>query len=82
MRFEDPLLWPTVLRTEPYTFVEQARVCAGLGPHHGTWRHIDRNNEAAVLGVDAMSNSYTTFVLIWLPRREVLKRRRTLALAA
>ncbi len=81
-RFEHPLLWPTVLSAEPFTFVEQARACASVGLPQGTWRHIDLNNEAATLRVDAMSNTYRTFVLVWLPRREVFKRRRVLASAA
>lgn len=81
-RFEHPLLWPTVLSAEPFTFVEQARACAGFGLPHGVWRHIDLNNEAATLEVDAMSNSYRTFVLVWLPQRETFKRRRVLASTA
>lgn len=81
-RFEHPMLWPAVLTTEPFAFVEQARVCAGVGSPLGTWRHIDLNNESATLRVEAMSNTYRTFVLVWLPRRETFKRRRVLVSAA
>jgi hypothetical protein len=81
-RFEHPTQWPAVLNTQPFAFVEQARACVGLGSPIGTWGHIDLNNEATTLRVDAMSNSYRTFVLVWLPRRETFKRRRVLAHAA
>jgi hypothetical protein len=30
-RFEDPAVWPRVLRIDPFAFVEQARACAGFG---------------------------------------------------
>ncbi len=78
-QFEHPMLWPTRLTTEPFAFVEQARACAGLGSPRGTWQYINLNNQASALNVEAMSNSYRTFVLIWIPRREVFKRRRVLA---
>jgi hypothetical protein len=81
-RFEDPLLWPNVLGAEPFGFVQQARACSGFGSPQGTWGHIDLNNEVTSLEVEAMSNSYRTFVLIWLPRRELFKRRRVLVAAA
>jgi hypothetical protein len=81
-RFEHPALWPRVLRTDPFGFVEQARACGGFGIPTGEWRYPDLNNEMATLSVDAMSNSYRTFVLVWLPRREFFKRRRAIAGAA
>ena len=81
-RFEDPATWPTVLREDPFGFVEQARACTALGSPCGIWRHPDRDNEITTFHIEAMSNSYRTFVLIWLPRRERLKRRRVLAPAA
>ena len=54
----------------------------GVGPPVGEWQYPDLNNEITTLKVEAMSNSYRTFVLVWLPRREVLKRRRIIANAA
>ncbi len=81
-RFEDPAAWPRVLRAEPFGFVEQARACAGFGPPEGEWQYPDRNNEIVTLKVEAMSNTYRTFVLVWLPRRELFKRRRVVATAA
>jgi hypothetical protein len=81
-RFEDPTIWPRVLRTDPFSFVEQARACIALGPPKGEWKYPDRNNEVTTLKVEAMSNSYRTFVLVWLPRRELFKRRRVIADAA
>jgi hypothetical protein len=80
--FEDPAMWPRVLRAAPFAFVDQARACRGLGLPTGEWRYLDRNNEMATLQVEAMSNSYRTFVLLWLPQRERFKRRRVLARAA
>jgi hypothetical protein len=81
-RFEDPAVWPRVLRATPFAFVDQARACAGLGSPAGEWQYLDRNNETTALQVEAMSNSYRTFVLIWLPQRERFKRRRVIAKAA
>jgi hypothetical protein len=81
-RFEEPVMWPAVLRAEPFTFVEQARACAAIGPPDGEWTHSDLNNEATMLKVEAMSNSYRTFVLLWLPRRDLFKRSRVIATAA
>lgn len=81
-RFDDPAIWPRVLSSEPFGFVEQARACGGLGIPSGEWAYPDRNNEITTLKVEAMSNSYRTFVLVWLPRREVFKRRRVIASAA
>jgi len=81
-RFEDPAAWPRVLRADPFAFVEQARACAGFGPPTGEWRYLDRNNEMTTLKVEAMSNTYRTFVLVWLPQRERFKRRRVIARAA
>lgn len=81
-RFEDPVVWPRVLRAEPFAFVEQARACSGFGPPAGEWQHPDLNNEIVTLQVEAMSNTYRTFVLVWLPRRERFKRRRVMASAA
>lgn len=80
--FEDPAGWPPVLNAQPFSFVEQARACSAIGPPNGEWTHIDRNNEAATLKIEAMSNSYKTFVMAWLPRRELLKRRRVIAVTA
>lgn len=81
-RFEDSAVWPRILRAEPFGFVEQARACVAYGPPEGNWQYPDRNNEIVTLNVEAMSNTYRTFVLVWLPRRERLKRRRVIAAAA
>jgi hypothetical protein len=80
-RFEHPAAWPRVLNSEPFAFVEQAQACAGIGSPQGAWSYVDRDNTVVTLQVEAMSNSYKTFVLAWLPRREILKRRRVLVAA-
>jgi hypothetical protein len=71
-----------VLRADPFAFVEQAHACAGFGPPEGEWRYLDLNNEMATLNVEAISNTYRTFVLVWLPQRDRFKRRRVIASAA
>jgi IrrE N-terminal-like domain len=81
-RVEDPAVWPRVLRADPFDFVKQARACGGLATPTGEWRYLDRNNEMTTLKVEAMSNTYRTFVLVWLPQRERFKRRRVVANAA
>ncbi len=80
--FEDPAVWPRVLRADPFAFVAQASACSGFGPPVGEWRYLDRNNKVTTLNVEAMSNTYRTFVLIWAPQRERFKRRRVVANAA
>jgi hypothetical protein len=62
-------VWLAVLQSDPFSFVEQARACAAIGRPSGEWNYIDRNNEPTTLRVEAMTNSYNTFVLVWLPRR-------------
>jgi len=81
-RFEDPTVWPRTLTAEPFGFVEQARAAGALGLPEGEWRYPDRDNEMTTLKVEAMTNTYRTFVLVWVPRRELLKRRRVIANAA
>jgi IrrE N-terminal-like domain len=81
-RFEDPAIWPRVLQAEPFSFLEQAHACAAVGRPAGEWQYPDRRNEITTLNVEAMSNSYRTFVLVWLPRRELFKRRRVIVSAA
>jgi hypothetical protein len=78
-RFEDPGCWPRHLQVKPYGFLEEARRCDALGPPDGEWTWVDRNLEPVKLRVEAFSNSYRTFVLIWVPARELFKRRRVLA---
>jgi IrrE N-terminal-like domain len=46
-RFDDPALWPGVLREQPFGFVEQARACRALGSPEGEWTYPDRDNESA-----------------------------------
>ncbi|MFN8111650.1 MAG: ImmA/IrrE family metallo-endopeptidase [Solirubrobacterales bacterium] len=74
-RFEHPGTWPRVMTTSPFTFVAHTR--PGEAPRG--WHHVDRNFEAVTLSVDAMSNFYKRFALIWVPKRELFKRRRVLA---
>jgi hypothetical protein len=81
-RFEDPVCWPRHLEEPCFSFVEQARACAGFGDPAGTWRHIDRANDTVPLNVEAFHNTYSTFVLIWLPAKQRFKRKVIVAKAA
>jgi hypothetical protein len=78
-RFEDPAFWPKDLHADPYGFVEQARRCHAFGPPDGEWTWPDRNLQPVKLRIAAFSNSYRTFVLIWVPARHAFKHRRVLA---
>jgi hypothetical protein len=81
-RFEDPAAWPAILRSDSFSFVEQTQTVAGERSGRRGWTVVDRNKMPTTLEVDTMSNSYRNFVLIWMPRREVFKRRRSFAIAA
>jgi hypothetical protein len=73
-QFEDPTSWPKQLSREPFAFVAAAAP-SGSGMPVSEWRWPNRNNEIANLKVEVFSNTYSRFVLIWLPRRAPLKRR-------
>jgi hypothetical protein len=70
-------LWPKVLRTEPYSFVDEARQArTAPGVIHTEFAFPNLRNESVSLKVDLYCNQHKIFALIWRPRREILKRRR------
>lgn len=71
--------WPKVLCAQPYTFVnsaEEARLSSAAVRSDLAWPNL--RNEAVALNTEVYSNQYELFVLLWKPRREVLRRRRIL----
>jgi hypothetical protein len=72
--------WPKVLRTEPYSFVavaEQAR--ASSGAVRSDFVYPTLQNVPVTLNAEVYSNQHRLFVLIWKPRRELLRRGRIIA---
>ena len=71
--------WPTVVRAEPFTFLKIAPAArTAPSPPRTTFAFPDLAHKQQIANVEVFSNSYRTFALLWLPRREVLRRRRTL----
>jgi hypothetical protein len=81
-RFKDPAAWPAVLRSDSFSFLEQTHTVTREAQGRREWTVMDRNKIPTTLEVDTMSNFYRNFVLVWAPRREVFKRRRSFATAA
>jgi Zn-dependent peptidase ImmA (M78 family) len=75
-RYESPAGWPPVLRREVFGFVDDIVDLSGDAPLGSRLDYPDLDNEPTGLQVELWSNTYHVFALIWLPRRERLKRRR------
>jgi len=74
-QFGSASAFPTVLADPPYAFVGNIRRLA-LTPPQSTMTYPNANNEPTTLQVELWSNSYRVFVLLWVPQRERMKRRR------
>lgn len=76
-RFGSAAVWPRVLRSPPYTFLEaanDARVTDEVISREIVFP--DRDNACHDLNVEIFCNFYNLLVLIWVPRRERGRRRR------
>lgn len=67
--------WPARLSVDAFPFLEGT---AGV-PVPLTWPNLDL--EPTSISVDVVRNRYAVLVLLWVPAREVLKRKRVLAKA-
>jgi len=77
--FEDPSSWPTVLPQPTYTFLSAARQAYVWSTTAAAdWSLSDRAGRDTPLHVELFSNQYRTLVLLWVPQRERLKRRRVI----
>ncbi len=78
--FGDSRSWPRVLRSPPYTFLEDAASArSSSGSVRAQLVLPDLNNECRRLDVEIASNTYNLLVLISLPRRERGRRQVVLA---
>ena len=69
--------WPTVLRAEPYVFVNVAETARLTSEAVLTECSLpDLRNEMVPLQAEVYTNQHVMFVLIWKARRETLRRRR------
>jgi IrrE N-terminal-like domain len=72
--------WPVVLHADPYSFIASApRARTTL--ERTTFALPDLRMEQRSANVELFSNQYRTFVLLWTPRRETLRKRRVLVSA-
>jgi len=74
--------WPSEVRSDAYAFVRFAPIALTAASTRTTFTLPDVTQSTQTAEVELFSNSYRTFTLLWLPRREPLKRRRVLVLPA
>jgi hypothetical protein len=78
--FEPPSRWPKLLSVDAYPFLaEVARLGMEESPIKFTTSLADLDGKPRELNGELISNHYKLLVLLWLPRRERLSRRRVLA---
>lgn len=78
--FESPDQWPARLDVKLFSFLEVARRAGREGvPIAGEFQWPTLNNEPKKVRFEVFSNSYRLLVLMWLPRREFLKTKTTMA---
>jgi hypothetical protein len=77
--FERPDAWPHTLDQTVFPWVTGARRAA-VAPIEWEGRWPDRDNTMVPIRAEIMSTSYRLLVLLWRPRRQVLKRKRTLVM--
>jgi hypothetical protein len=77
--FERPDTWPRTLEETVYPWVTGARLAANA-PREWNGQWPDRDNTMAPVRAEIMSTSYRLLVLLWQPRHEFLRRRRTLVM--
>jgi hypothetical protein len=76
-QFGGPGAWPSVLRSLPYAFVSSAEAATTSGVAiRVNFVLPDLRNEPVTLNADVYCNQYVILVLVWIPRREHLRRRR------
>jgi len=69
--------WPSVLRSDVYPFVENASAARiSVTPLKSEFALKSTEDKSVDLTVELYCNQYRLFVLIWKPRRELLKRKR------
>lgn len=67
--------WPRRICSEPFEFVTGIRTLQDVAVASAL-PYPDLNGEPTTLNVELWSNTYRVFVLIWVPQRERLKRKR------
>jgi len=68
--------WPRDLREQPYSFVTLADTARSSGSAvRGAFTLPDLRNESVVLDVELYCNRFSIFALIWIPRRERLRKK-------
>jgi hypothetical protein len=77
-RYDSPTHWPQILYATPYSFINDVAHVDIPFRSTAPMTYADLNGQPAELSVELWSNSYRVFVLIWLPRREMFKRKRIL----
>lgn len=74
--------WPRVLCPQPYTFVNEVPRVHEVKPPRCTLAYPNLNHESTELQAELFSNTYRVFVLVWVARRERLKRKRVIVPAS
>lgn len=80
-RFGSASNWPATLSSPPYDFLPLAeRAPFSLQPPRATLTWPAGKGDTKIRA-EVMSNSYRLFVLLWVPQRELIKRKRVLRVA-
>ncbi len=67
--------WPGVLHSQPFSFVDDAeRARSSTGVVRTEFVYPNLNNKPVLLAAELYSNRYRLLVLIWKPRRELLRK--------
>lgn len=76
-RFGGAATWPKALLAQPYAFVNDIKAARRAEAPVGSNLVLpDLRNETVSLQAEVYCNQYKNFALIWLPRRELFRRRR------
>lgn len=78
-RFARPLTWPRSLDVAQFPFLALGHEAFMWGSKTTEWGHEDLAGNPVELKVELFSNTYNTLILIWVPQRERLQRRRVIA---
>lgn len=81
-RYDNPADWPKVLCGQPYSFVNAIGSLTSFAHPTPTMSYPDLDGAPTQIRVELFSNSYSVFVLLWGPRRELLKRKRIIVPSA
>ncbi len=78
-QFGSPSGWPSIVRADTFSFITIAPSAqAAFTPPRTTFPLPDLRHTRQTANVEVFWNTYRTFALLWMPRRETLRRKRVI----